>query len=186
MHDMIKKLSRGLLTTLLAAALYPMNTMAQAPATDPSLKMPTLEDLIPGGETYRYTENLYGVQWWGDRCIKPEIDSLFAINPKNGQETLLTTRAKVNEVLRSLITPTDSQAQSRDEVMHFYNTEFPWADKCSSKAQRDTLFTTSRRMSSSPPIPRPQRPEASTLTSHPKAGTWPIPSRTTSMWTTNR
>ena len=129
MHDMIKKLSRGLLTTLLAAALYPMNTMAQAPATDPSLKMPTLEDLIPGGETYRYTENLYGVQWWGDRCIKPEIDSLFAINPKNGQETLLTTRAKVNEVLRSLITPTDSQTQSRDEVMHFYNTEFPWADK---------------------------------------------------------
>ena len=124
---MIKKLTRGLLATLLAAAaLYPTETMAQ---DQQSLKMPTLEDLIPGGETYRYTENLYGVQWWGDQCIKPEIDSLFAINPKNGRETLLTTRAKVNEVLRSLITPTYSEAQGKDEVMHFYNTEFPWADK---------------------------------------------------------
>ena len=124
---MIKKLTCGLLATIVAtAALYPTNVMAQDQQT---LQMPTLEDLIPGGETYRYTENLYGLQWWGDRCIKPEIDSLFAINPKNGRETLLTTRAKVNEVLRSLITPTDSQAQGRDEVMHFYNTEFPWPDK---------------------------------------------------------
>ena len=124
---MIKKLTRGLLATIVAtAALYPTNVMAQDQQT---LQMPTLEDLIPGGETYRFTESLYGLQWWGDRCIKPEIDSLFAINPKNGRETLLTTRAKVNEVLRSLITPTDSQAQGRDEVMHFYNTEFPWPDK---------------------------------------------------------
>lgn len=124
---MIKKLTRGLLAALLATTtFYPVKTMAQ---DQPSLKMPTLEDLIPGGETYRFTENLYGLQWWGDQCIKPEIDSLFAINPKNGRETLLTTRSQVNEVLRSLITPTDNEAQSRDEVMHFYNTEFPWADK---------------------------------------------------------
>ena len=47
------------------------------------LKMPTLEDLISGGSTYRYTENLYGLQWWGDRCIKPSIDSLFSIDPRN-------------------------------------------------------------------------------------------------------
>ena len=124
---MIKKLTCGLLATIVAtAALYPTNVMAQDQQT---LQMPTLEDLIPGGETYRFTESLYGLQWWGDQCIKPEIDSLFAVNPKNGRETLLTTRAKVNEVLRSLITPTDSQAQGRDEVMHFYNTEFPWPDK---------------------------------------------------------
>ena len=124
---MIKKLTRGLLATMVAtAALYPTNVMAQ---DQQPLQMPTLEDLIPGGETYRFTESLYGLQWWGDQCIKPEIDSLFAINPKNGRQTLLTTRARVNEVLRSLITPTDSQAQGRDEVMHFYNTEFPWPDK---------------------------------------------------------
>ena len=90
----MKKLTRGLLATLLAtAALYPMNTMAQE---NTSLKMPTLEDLIPGGETYRYTESLYGLQWWGDQCVKPEIDSLFVLNPKNGRETLLVTREAVN------------------------------------------------------------------------------------------
>ena len=90
---MIKKLTCGLLATIVAtAALYPTNIMAQ---DQQPLTMPTLEDLIPGGETYRYTENLYGLQWWGDRCIKPEIDSLFAINPKNGRETLLTTRPPV-------------------------------------------------------------------------------------------
>ena len=59
----MKHLTCGLLATFLAAALYPTDIMAQAPATQQSLKMPTLEDLIPGGETYRYTRNLYGVQW---------------------------------------------------------------------------------------------------------------------------
>lgn len=125
---MIKKLTGGLFATILAAALYSTGTMAQ---NQPSLKMPTLEDLIPGGETYRYTENLYGLQWWGDQCIKPGIDSLFAVNPKNGKETLLTTRAKVNEVLNSLITPTTSHSgnEKRGNLTSFYSTEFPWADK---------------------------------------------------------
>ena len=134
---MIKKLTRGLLATILAAALYPTDTMAQ---DQQSLTMPTLEDLIPGGETYRYTESLYGLQWWGDQCIKPEIDSLFAINPKNGRETLLTTRAKVNEVLRSLITPTAGETQGKDEVMHFYNTEFPWPDKPHARQRRSNAL----------------------------------------------
>ena len=115
---MMKKLTRGLLATLLAtAALYPMNTMAQDPS---SLKMPTLEDLIPGGETYRYTENLYGLQWWGDQCIKPEIDSLFVLNPKNGRETLLVTREAVNRALEQAGVP---------KLSHFYNVRTPWADR---------------------------------------------------------
>ena len=115
---MIKKLTRGLLATLLAtAALYPMNTMAQE---NTSLKMPTLEDLIPGGETYRYTESLYGLQWWGDLCIKPDIDSLFAVNPKNGRETLLVTREAVNRALEQAGVP---------KLSHFYNVRTPWADR---------------------------------------------------------
>ena len=115
---MIKKLTRGLLATLLAtAALYPMNTMAQE---NTSLKMPTLEDLIPGGETYRYTESLYGLQWWGDLCIKPDIDSLFAVNPKNGRETLLFTREAVNQALEQAGVP---------KLSHLYNVRTPWADR---------------------------------------------------------
>ena len=55
--------------------------MAQEP------KMPTLEDLIPGGATYRSAENISGLQWWGDQCIKPGIEAVFMINPRNGKET---------------------------------------------------------------------------------------------------
>ena len=44
-------------------------------------KIPTLEELIPGGESYRYAENLYGLQWWGDECIKPGVDTLYSIQP---------------------------------------------------------------------------------------------------------
>ena len=65
--------------------------MAQEP------KMPTLEDLIPGGATYRSAENISGLQWWGDQCIKPGIEAVFMINPKNGKETPLTTRNIVNK-----------------------------------------------------------------------------------------
>ena len=114
----MKKLTSGLLFTLLTiAALYPINAMAQ---DQHPLKMPTLEDLIPGGETYRYTENLYGLQWWGDLCIKPDLESLVAINPKNGEETLLTTREQVNKAL---------EAEQLGKLPHFYNVQTPWPDK---------------------------------------------------------
>ena len=49
---------------LLLALPIGFNVMAQ------ETKKPTLEELIPGGESYRYADNLYGLQWWGDECIK--------------------------------------------------------------------------------------------------------------------
>lgn len=127
----IKRTGKAIVALLLTApALFTTELMAQ------DSKKPTLEDLIPGGETYRIADNLPGLQWWGDVCIKPGIDSLFAVNPKTGKETLLTTREKVNQVLNSLITPTGTAAASdrkgegkRNKVQHFYNTEFPWPDK---------------------------------------------------------
>ncbi len=83
----------------------------------------TLEDLIPGGVTNHQfrPENIYGLQWWGDVCVKPDVDSLFAIDPKTGKETLLLTREKVNKVLKTL--------PVKDSLSHFYNTDFLWADK---------------------------------------------------------
>lgn len=123
----IKKTGKVIVALLLAIpALFTTELMAQ------DLKKPTLEDLLPGGATYRIAENLPNLQWWGDVCIKPGIDSLFAVNPKTGKETLLTTREKVNQVLNSLITPTEATAKAtrkRSAVQHFYNTEFPWPDK---------------------------------------------------------
>ena len=45
-------------------SILTLNVMAQ------ETKKPTLEELIPGGESYLYAENLYGLQWWGDECIQ--------------------------------------------------------------------------------------------------------------------
>lgn len=105
---------------LAAATALTTNLMAQQP------KKPTLEQLIPGGDAYRYADNLYGVQWWGDTCIKPGTDSLIAVNPKTGKETLLTTRRQVNQTLAG---PTDGSSGGPTVLQHFYNTSFPWADR---------------------------------------------------------
>ena len=106
---------RGYLLLMgLLQALFITNVMAQ------ELKTPTLEDLIPGGETYRYAENLYGLQWWGDECIKPGIDTLFVINPKTGKEKIITTREIVNKVL---------EENQSGKIQHFHSVSFPWPDK---------------------------------------------------------
>ena len=65
---------------LLLAIPIVINVMAQ------ETKKPTLEDLIPGGESYRYAENLYGLQWWGDECIKPGIDTIILSSRKQAKK----------------------------------------------------------------------------------------------------
>lgn len=75
------------------------------------LKTPTLEDLIPGGETYRYAENLYSLQWWGMN-VKPSIDTLFVIDPKQEREDHRHTET-VNKVL---------EKEQTGKLPHFYST----------------------------------------------------------------
>ena len=115
----MKRLTKILCALLMAPAmLMAQETTPGTAAT--SLRMPTLEDLIPGGETYRYTEDLYGLQWWGDTAMKPGIDSLLTIDPKNGREALLLTRADINAVL---------EAEGLGKLSHLYGLSYPWADK---------------------------------------------------------
>lgn len=127
----MRRISKGIATLLLAVATLSETPIMAQETVSNKLKYPTLEDLIPGGETYRYAENLYSVQWWGNRCIKPGVDSLMAVNPKNGKETLIATRQKVNEVLNALTTSSNDEGGKGGygNLQHFYNTEFPWADK---------------------------------------------------------
>ena len=106
-----------------AFMLAPALLMAQdntAPQETTGLRMPTLEDLIPGGETYRFTDDLYGLQWWGDTAVKPGIDSLVTVNPKNGEETLLFTRENLNRAL---------EAGGWGKLSHLYSLSFPWEGK---------------------------------------------------------
>ena len=78
----------------------------------------TLEDLIPGGETYinHIPENIYGLQWCGDVCIMPDTDTLFAINPANGEKTVLATRDEVNRALQEV---------DGSKMAAFYYSRFP-------------------------------------------------------------
>ncbi|MDL2212773.1 S9 family peptidase [Bacteroides sp. OttesenSCG-928-D19] len=78
---------------------------------------PTLEELIPGGSKYRFAENIYGLQWWGDVCIKPTIDKVLAIDPASGKETELFTLSQVNEVL---------EKQEISKLNHLYSIKFLW------------------------------------------------------------
>ena len=82
------------ISLLLSAALTIGNLMAQ------ELKMPTLDDLLPGGETYHYAENLYGLQWWGDVLVKPEIDRIVTVDLRNGKETLLVEIDDISDIMK--------------------------------------------------------------------------------------
>lgn len=109
----MSKIGKSIILMLMALPIV-INVMAQ------ETKKLTLEDLIPGGESYRYAENLYGLQWWGDECIKPSIDTLYTVQPKTGKETMLITREQINKVLAE---------GNAGKLSHLYSVSFPWADK---------------------------------------------------------
>lgn len=109
----MSKIGKSIILMLMALPMV-INVMAQ------ETKKLTLEDLIPGGESYRFAENLYGLQWWGDECIKPSIDTLYTVQPKTGKEKMLITREQINNTLA------ESKA---GKLSHLYSVSFPWADK---------------------------------------------------------
>lgn len=56
----------------------------------------------------------------GRHVHKPEIDSLFAVNPKTGKETLLLTRERINQAL---------EQEKLGKLSHLYQVSLPWAEK---------------------------------------------------------
>ena len=89
----------GIRSLILVVWMGSLSFMHQSAMAQEKLHLPTLEDLIPGGETYRFTENLYGLQWWGDLCIRPEIEKVSAIDPRTGKAVELFTLEKINQAL---------------------------------------------------------------------------------------
>ena len=82
----------------------------------------TLEELMPGGNNYHslQVQNLHGLTWWGDVCIKPEMEEVKAIDPKNGKEKTLFTLEKMNEALK---------AAGIKPVRALYTLAYPWGNK---------------------------------------------------------
>lgn len=102
------------ITMLMAMAMIPyMNTFAQNSRTL------TLEDLLPGGETFyqNVPENIYGLTWKGDLCIRPDVEELKTVNPQNGKEETVLTLETLNSRIES---------KGGEKVQHFYGVEFPF------------------------------------------------------------
>ncbi len=96
----------------------------------------TLEDLMPGGNNYfnLQPKNLYGLTWWGNLCIRPEMDEVKAIHPKSGEESTLFTLEALNQAL---------EAAGLNKVHALYSLSYPWADKTEvqlPKSQRYAVY----------------------------------------------
>lgn len=79
-------------------------------------KLFTLEDLIPGGGTYRnLVPEMKYTEWWGDECVHLGIDDCRTVDKKTGAETVLFTLGDVNEALGD------------KKVHHLYYATFPYA-----------------------------------------------------------
>lgn len=101
------------MVAMAACTLFHSTIMAQE-----QRPLPTLEDLIPGGETYRFAENIYGLQWWGDLCIRPKEECVVAIDPLSGKENQLFTLEQVNKALKEA---------GLKPMQHLNNIRTPWA-----------------------------------------------------------
>ena len=96
----------------------------------------TLEDLLPGGNNYYNLQpkNMHGLTWWGDWCIKPEMEEVKTIDPKNGEEKTLFTLESLNKAL---------EKAGINQVRALYSLSYPWADKTEvqlPKSQRYAVY----------------------------------------------
>ena len=90
----------------------------------------TLEDVIPGGNNYfnLAPKNIPGLQWWGDVCVRTDVENIVTINVRNGKETVLVTLDEVNEALlngEKPFQPTQEQKQLRTLM----GASLPWGDQ---------------------------------------------------------
>lgn len=109
----MKKISKWIGTAILTLpALFTTTAMAQ------DLKKPTLEDLIPGGATYRFTENKW-YQWYGDfACFELGIDNVegtWTGGKLSGQKFSVLSLKEINALL---------EAQELGKIHSFYKTTF--------------------------------------------------------------
>ena len=102
----------------LLLGLICINSIATAQNQD--LKLPTLDELIPGGDNYIYTESIYGLSWWGDMCIEPGYSELTTIHPTTGERTVYAKLEDVNQILEEAKLP---------KLSNFYQVSMPWPNE---------------------------------------------------------
>ena len=90
----------------------------------------TLEDVIPGGNNYfnLVPKNIPGLQWWGDVCVRTDVENIVTINIRNGKETVLVTLDEVNEALLNGEKPFQP-AQELKQLRTLMGASLPWGDQ---------------------------------------------------------
>ena len=120
----VKHLSKSILALWLSTlpALHTTQVMAQAANNNPQvtatqsavLPKPTLEDLIPGGETFRRAENKW-YQWYGDKAFLElgieQITGTWTSGNKAGSTFTVLTLEEANRLLAE---------QNLGTLRHFY------------------------------------------------------------------
>ena len=110
-------MAMSLLCTNKMIASNDSNVHAATTTCTQALKKPTLEDLIPGGETFRRTENKW-YQWYGDKAVLElgieSITGTWTSGKKAGQSFTALTLEEVNRLLAE---------KNLGKLHHFYTTE---------------------------------------------------------------
>ena len=90
----------------------------------------TLEDVIPGGNKYfnLAPKNIPGLQWWGDVCVRTDVENIVTINVRNGKETVLVTLDEVNEALLNGEKPFQP-TQELKQLRTLMGASLPWGDQ---------------------------------------------------------
>lgn len=98
----------------------------------------TLEDVIPGGSNYfnLVPKNMPGLQWWGDICVRTDVEDIKKIDVKNGEESILVTLDEVNKALKDGKKPYKPTHEIQP-VRTLMNASLPWSEK------PEILFTAS-------------------------------------------
>ena len=142
----------------------------------------TLEDVIPGGNNYANLrpKNITGLQWWGDVCIRADVETINEVDIKTGKETVLVTLDEVNEALQSGEKPYKLDFKIKP-LRTLDSASMPWKDRktiAEWKWAKGTISTCSgmislRKRSRTCSASKETEP---TLTSAKKTDAWPIPS----------
>ena len=90
----------------------------------------TLQDVIPGGDNYfnLIPKRMSGLKWWGDVCIRTEVDDIKSINIKNGKETVLLTLEEVNDAITNGEKPY-KMTNGIKPLQSLMNVSLPWPDR---------------------------------------------------------
>ena len=89
----------------------------------------TLNDVIPGGDNYfnLVPRNMSGLKWWGDVCVRTEVEQIKSIDKTSAKETVLCTLAEVNDAIREKLPY--RPANSLKPVRTLQSAMLPWGDK---------------------------------------------------------